>query len=247
MTACDAPVLHRLMAEGASTLSARTVMPSVSLPCHTSMIRGVDVARHGITTNTFMPLARPVPSLMDVARAAGLCVGSFYNWGELRDLAEPRSPDVAYGLRDVTSAESDLRVAQAAAEHVATWDFDFLFVYLGWTDMAGHNHGWMSRPYLHAVESADRCIGTVVEAVRARGRDPVVLVLADHGGHERAHGLDILEDMTIPWVLCGTGVKSGYRIRTPVMIYDTCPTLAHLMGEPLAKEWDGRVITEALV
>jgi len=247
MTACDAPVLHRLMAEGAATLSARTVMPSVSLPCHTSMLRGVDVPRHGITTNTFMPLARPVPSLMDAARAAGLRVGTFYNWGELRDLAEPRSPDVAYGLRDVTSSRSDEQIALAVEEHLATWEFDFLFVYFGWTDMAGHNHGWMSRPYLDAVENADRCIGTVVAAVKAQGRDPVVLVLADHGGHQRAHGLDIPEDMTIPWILCGPGVKRGHVIRSPVMIYDTCPTLASLLGVPRAKEWDGRVIDEALV
>src|SRR5689334_7284706 len=108
VTGCDAPVMRRMMAQGACTLSARSVMPSVTLPCHTSMHRGVDVTRHGITTNTFMPLARPVPSLMDVARAAGKRVGAFYNWGELRDLAEPRSPDVSYCLRDVFSPESDL-------------------------------------------------------------------------------------------------------------------------------------------
>ncbi len=30
------------------------------------------------------------------------------------------------------------------------------------------------------------------------------------------------------------------------MIYDTCPTLASLLGLPRAREWDGRIIEEAL-
>ncbi len=213
VTGCHTPVMHRMMAEGASTLSARSVMPSVTLPCHTSMLRGVDVTRHGITTNTFMPLARPVPSLMDAARAAGMRIGSFYNWGELRDLAEPWSADVTYGLRDVYSLESDLQIVRAVQRHLEEWTFDFLFVYLGWTDAAGHAHGWMSRPYLDAVENADRCVGSLVEALSARGRDPVVLIISDHGGHDRSHGTDIPEDMTIPWILSGTGVKRGHRIQ----------------------------------
>jgi predicted AlkP superfamily pyrophosphatase or phosphodiesterase len=247
VTGCNAPVMRRLMAEGACTLSARSVMPSVTLPCHTSMLRGVDVTRHGITTNTFMPLARSVPSLMDTARAAGKVIGSFYNWGELRDLAGPRAPDVDYGMRDSSSTESDMQIARAVERHLDEWTFDFLFVYFGWTDVAGHADGWMSRPYLDAVENADRCIGMVVEALKARGRDPVVLVMSDHGGHERSHGLDTPEDMTIPWILSGTGVKRGHRIQSQVMIYDTCPTLAALLGLPRAPEWDGRIIKEALV
>jgi hypothetical protein len=40
-------------------------MPSVTLPCHTSMFRGVTPERHGITTNTWTPQVRPVPSIID--------------------------------------------------------------------------------------------------------------------------------------------------------------------------------------
>ena len=62
------PTLDRLKREGAWTDRARTEMPSVTLPCHQSMLRGVPVARHGITSNQFQPLARPVPSLINVAQ-----------------------------------------------------------------------------------------------------------------------------------------------------------------------------------
>src|SRR5436305_618844 len=87
--ATDTPCIDRLAQEGASTWAARTVMPSSTLPCHTSMLRGVDTARHGITTNTFHPLVRPVPSLIEAASHQGRTVGFFYNWEPLRDLAAP--------------------------------------------------------------------------------------------------------------------------------------------------------------
>ena len=43
------PHVDCLISQGASTYTARTVMPSSTLPCHTSMFRGVTPQRHGIT------------------------------------------------------------------------------------------------------------------------------------------------------------------------------------------------------
>lgn len=47
------------MREGSYSLRARTVMPSVTLPCHMSLFHSVDPGRHGILTNTYVPQARP--------------------------------------------------------------------------------------------------------------------------------------------------------------------------------------------
>jgi predicted AlkP superfamily pyrophosphatase or phosphodiesterase len=241
----DTPRMARLIARGASTMAAQTVMPSVTLPCHTSMLRGVDTPRHGITTNVFQPLARPVPSLIDAAHAAGKRTGFFYNWGELRDLCAPGSLDVGYFCQDCHRPQGDWTVARAAAQHTSEAPFDFLFLYFGYTDECGHRNDWMSRPYLDAIANADRCLGHVLDAIEAGGREAVVLVLSDHGGHGRSHGTDGPEDMTIPWALSGPGIRSGHTLDTPVRIYDTCPTLAALLGVPPAREWEGRVIEEA--
>ena len=35
------------------TMSAKTVMPSMTLPCHTSLFHSVDPSRHGTTANTY--------------------------------------------------------------------------------------------------------------------------------------------------------------------------------------------------
>lgn len=239
------PHLDRLIEGGATCWTAHTVMPCITLPCHTSMLRGVEPARHGITCNRFSPIARPVPSVIDVAKIHGRRTGFFFNWGELRDLAEPGSFDVSYFVQEAHLPEGDTRVAEAAARHHLEQPFDFLFVYLGHTDERGHAEGWMSRPYLDAVEHADACVGKVVAALDEVGRPWTALIQSDHGGHDRNHGTELPEDMTIPWILSGSRAARGKTIEG-VRIFDTCPTLAHLLGVPAAREWEGRIVSEAL-
>jgi len=248
LRAATTPAVDRLIAGGATTRTARSVMPSVTLPCHQSMFRGVEVARHGITTNRFQPLARPVPSIMDAVHEAGGVTGSFYNWEPLRDLSEPGSLNVGYMVAACRLPEGDRWVAQQVIEHLPEWDFDFLFVYLGYPDEAGHRFGFMSEGYLDAIANADQCLGRVLDRMAALGRaaKTVVLVTSDHGGHERSHGTDCDEDMLVPWVLNGPGIRRGHEIRGEVRLFDTCPTMAHLLGLQPSAEWDGRVIEEAL-
>lgn len=241
----NTPNIDRLMSRGAYTMRARSVMPSVTLPCHTSMMRGVDVPRHGITTNIFTPLARPVPSLFDVAHDNGLLAGSFYNWGELRDLCNPWSLKVNYMVNDSHDANGDWNVALGVAEYIEKRPLDLIFVYLGCTDSAGHDYGWMSEPYIAAIGDADRCIGRVLEALTDRGHEVIAFVGTDHGGHDRHHGTEADEDMTIPWMVSGPGIPAG-EIASEVRIYDTAPTIASLLGLPLPREWDGRPIPEVV-
>lgn len=248
LQAVRTPVIDALVAGGAHAWNARSVMPSVTLPCHTSMLRGVDVPRHGITTNTFIPLARPVPSLLDVAAAQGKRCGFFYNWEPLRDLAAPGSLAVSLCYADAFAPAGDREVARLACEYISKLDLDVMFVYFGHPDEAGHAHGWMTQPYLDAIENADACLGEVIDALKNLGRweETVTLVLSDHGGHERTHGTDSPEDMTIPWILHGPGVKKGATVDAPVFLYDTPTTLARLLGLTPDRYWEGRAIEEAL-
>lgn len=243
----DTPTIDRLAAEGAACWAARTVMPSSTLPCHTSMLRGVDTARHGITSNHFQPLVRPVPSLIEAAKEQGRKTGFFYNWEELRDLAAPGKLDVSVMLSDCYSAAGDRLVAEEAVRWLERIDFDLTFVYFGWPDECAHRHAWMSPEYLAAIANADRCLGRVLGAFGELGRleETVTLVLSDHGGHDRTHGTDRDEDMLIPWMLHGPRVRRGHEIQEPVRIYDTCVTLAHVLGLEASGEWEGRVISSA--
>ena len=91
--ACGNDTFQMLMRAGASCFHAQTVMPSVTLPCHASLFFSVDPTRHGITDNTWHPMARPIESLADVVKKFGGKTAMFYNWEELRDLNRPGSLD----------------------------------------------------------------------------------------------------------------------------------------------------------
>ncbi|HEX7003702.1 MAG TPA: alkaline phosphatase family protein [Trueperaceae bacterium] len=242
ISAARADNLLSLMSRGAYTLGACSVMPSVSLPCHMSIFHSVPPQRHGIVQNTFTPMARPVPGLIDVLQEAGRKCCSFYSWEPLRDVSRPGrlavSSLIAYRRNP---EEADDLVVRAALPHLSSGDFDFAFLYLATMDEVGHDHGWMSERYLEQVAHADRLIGEVVESLPS---DTVVLVHSDHGGHGRTHGTDAAEDMNIPWIIAGPGIRRDHRIESSVSLLDTAPTIAAILGVEPAESWEGRAVDE---
>jgi predicted AlkP superfamily pyrophosphatase or phosphodiesterase len=241
----NTPNIDTLIERGAYTFNAQSVMPSSTLPCHTSMFRGVTPSRHGITTNTWMPMVRPVPSIVEVAHTAKRGTAFFYNWEQLRDLASPGSLDFSYYRHYSTGPAVDIEIAEVAATHITDAQPDFCFVYFGMVDIVGHQHGWMSPEYLAEIEASDRAVGIVLEGLKSANLLDryFILLQSDHGGHGKSHGTDMPEDLTIPWIAAGPNVKEMGEIDQPVRIFDTAPTLAHALSLPMAEEWEGQPIT----
>lgn len=237
------PHLRAFRARGAATMAARSVMPSITLPCHTSIFHSVPPQRHGVTTNDWMPMARPLPGLVEVAAAAGRSCAFFTNWEQLRDLSRPGGLRYSY-FRDGSEKDpaADEWVAEEAARVIGPQAIDFSFVYLGTVDQAGHNYGWMTDGYLAQLERVDASVGVLLAALPLA---TLVLAQADHGGHDRTHGTASPEDMTIPWMLAGPGVRPGFTIDAPVSLLDTAPTLAYALDLVAPAAWEGRVVSEA--
>ena len=61
--ACGNPFIHDMMARSFHTLDGQTVLPSVTLPCHMSLFHSTTPQRHGITSNIYLPMARPISGL----------------------------------------------------------------------------------------------------------------------------------------------------------------------------------------
>lgn len=244
------PEIDRIVSQGTHTWQAQTITPSITLPCHASMFTSVSPSRHGIVDNVWTPSSPLVPSLMDVIHQAGLSMASFYSWEPLRDLFGLGLMDIAYYRKLEDPIEGQVsKIGTEAATFISEQMPAFSFIYLEAPDKIGHIHGWMSEPYLQAVSKADSAIGLVLESLHASGRlkDTVCLVQADHGGHDQDHSAGLPEDMTIPWIISGPGIRCGYSIKRPVSIMDTAPTIAHLMGLPVPVEWNGRAVTEVLI
>jgi predicted AlkP superfamily pyrophosphatase or phosphodiesterase len=232
------PALDALIREGAWTLDATTVMPSITLPCIVSLFQGTTPDEHGVTTNLFSPASVQV-SLFEVITQAGLKTASFYNWEQLRDLAPPGTLRTSLYRKNSYDPEGtgDTELTQLALDVLRRDPVDFAFLYLGHTDVAGHAHGWMSTPYLRAIENADRCLATALDALPGWN----VVVTADHGGHDTGHGTESPDDMTIPIVLRrdNSATASG-PIDRPVSILDIAPTVTSWLGLTAPPSWQGR-------
>ncbi len=234
--------LIALMETGAYSLSARTIHPSSTLPSHTSMLTGMCPAGHGVTWNDYLPdrgYARGT-DLFDLAHAAGLQTVMVVGKEKLRQISEPASVDIFRYINDRDSVIMDELLADFP-DH-----FGLLFIHFPTADMMGHVYGWLSSQQLSVLFRADQALGRLLEALDARGlrQSTLIIVTADHGGHGTTHGTTLAEDMTIPWIIAGPGVRPG-RLTAPIVTMDTAATAAFALGLPLPPEWDGRPVTEA--
>jgi predicted AlkP superfamily pyrophosphatase or phosphodiesterase len=242
ITSQRCPTLTGLMARGAYSLHAQSVMPSMTLPCHMSIFHSVPPARHGVTTNTWSPMARPLPGLVEAAHAAGRTCSFYYNWEPLRNLSQPGHLIHSYFRDNDEAPGGDHVIAGEAMRSLPLDRPDFAFIYLSTTDITGHAFGWMSGRYLEQVGQVDQALGALLAVLPAETH---VLIQADHGGHDRSHGTDAPEDLTIPWIVAGPGLRAGHKLPVPVSLLDTAPTLARLLNVPPDAQWEGRAVAEA--
>ncbi|MBR2894660.1 MAG: alkaline phosphatase family protein, partial [Oscillospiraceae bacterium] len=225
------------MERSSYTMDAQTVFPSVTLPCHMSLMHSVDPQRHGTTTNTHTPQVRPIDGLFDVLHAWKKNCGFFYNWEQLRDLGRPGSLQKSYYVSGALYGydQANALVVENALDSLRNEALDFTFVYLGEVDEVGHKYGWMNAEYQEAVQRSWRDIHRLAAEA---GEDCTIIITADHGGHDRTHGTQQSEDMTIPVFLCGAEFVPGRKLEN-VSIKDLAPTICTLLGVPTASDWEG--------
>ena len=238
----DIPQVRDMIRDGASTLEAQTVFPSVTLPCHMSLFHSVDPDRHGTTNNVHTPQVRPVDGLCDVLWQAKKRNAFFYNWEELRDLSRPGHLAFSYyieGRRDGWEETTTL-LADTAIDYIRKYAPDFTFFYTGLPDETGHAKGWMGAEYLESLRYSWKEVERLTDSLP---EDYTVIVIADHGGHNRTHGTTMPEDMLIPVILRGGPFVPGSVLEN-VSIKDIAPTVAALLGAEAAPEWEGRILYE---
>ena len=226
--------VEKLKAKSVYTLEGQTVMPSVTLPCHMSLMHSVQPQRHGVTTNVYTPQVRPIPGLFDVLAANNISCRFFYNWEELRDISRPGALVEAY-YRKGGSMESDNALADLAIERIRQGQGEFIFLYMGYVDSAGHDFGWMSEEYLEGVRNSWKNISRVMEEL---SDEDTLIVTADHGGHDRIHGTEMEEDMRIPIFVKSPSIAQGKTERN-LTIMDVAPTITKVFQVLPNKDWEG--------
>lgn len=228
------PTLARLAREGLRAEVARTVVPSITLTSHVSMLSGVPPEVHGVTFNRYQPWSElPVPTVFTACAREGLRCGLFAGKRKFAHLAEAE-PGVERYVHGVDAAA----VLAAATRYLRERDPDLVVVHLAEVDLAGHRAGWGSPVQKAALIGLDTLLGGFAASLcRHATRRVALLLTSDHGGHGTNHGTARPEDRRIPWVLWGDGIEPA---RIPeASTLDTAPTLAALLGLPSSPAWVG--------
>jgi predicted AlkP superfamily pyrophosphatase or phosphodiesterase len=242
------PNLDRLMTNGAYSMSAQSVLPSVTIACHTSLFYSASPEQHGVSSVGDRSRIQ-WNGLIEQIKLVGKQSVIFYNWDPLREISRPLSISASFmaNIADVYvdgAFIGDHFIVEHACREIPKNVYDFAFVYFATIDECGHKFGWMSDEYLRQIEIVDGYIGDVLEVTPD---DTTILVQSDHGGHDHGHGLDIPEDMNIPWIISGPNIKRNYAIQSTITLLDTAPTLARIMDIDPVSDWAGQCIDEVFV
>lgn len=259
------PVLKKLVKEGACTWAAQTTKPSLTLPAHTSMLTGVSMEKHGVTWNSWVPtngIVR-VPTVFTAAKQAGLSTAMFVGKEKFRHFLQPNTVDEFYYDRSnavvwmksdsgdrVVKKEGNIfakMVATNAAAYIVKHKPNLCFIHFTDTDTIGHEFGWGSPEQIKAFADTDVALGIIQKAIQKAGiaRRSVIIISADHGGHGKGHSKGTPEDMAIPWIAWGQGVKKRFTITDPVNTCDTAATTLWLLGVPPVAAMEGAPVTSA--
>ncbi|MCD8535774.1 MAG: alkaline phosphatase family protein [Verrucomicrobia bacterium] len=231
-----------LIRQGSYTMQAKTVFPSLTLPSHMSLFHSIPPIEHLVTDDFSIPSSSLRASLFDVLGRQGKKCGSFYSVESLRYLSRPGSLAFSYYRnKDHFDGDADIDLVSKSLSWICNEQPDFVFLHLSQADEAGHQFGWMSPNYLQRIENIDRAIGLILEKLPSGS---TLALLGSHGGHGFEHGTKLPEDITVPWIIVGPGIRSSYQISRQVTVMDTAPTLARLMGIEKHREWQGQTVTE---
>ena len=236
---CGNEHLDEILNKSSYTFNAKTVYPSITLPCHLSMFHSIPPERHGTLSNTYVVPVRPVNGLFEQLKMAGKKSAMYYGWEPLRNIGKPGSLIASEYINAYSFEHTDGMLTDRALNYIKLAKPDFVFLYMVETDeKGGHDSGWMSETYLDYINHA---INNVKRVIDETSEEYTIIVTADHGGHDRIHGTDMPEDMTIPMFFCGDKFEKNKKLNE-VSILDIAPTIAEIMSLDVPREWEGKSI-----
>lgn len=250
----DMPNLKKLMQNGAWSLKARSVLPSSSAVNWASMVMGAGPTLHGYTEwNSAVPeipsaytnrfgLFPTVFSLLKEQKPSAVSA-LIYNWEGIGPLVEKEATTIRV---HIDKAKTDF-YADTAATIIKEQKPALTFVHFDEPDHVGHSIGHRTQAYYDELKNVDARIGKIVRAVEEAGimDQTVIIVTADHGGKDKGHGGKSLDEVEIPWVAYGKGIKQNHEIKDVIITFDTAATIAKLLGLKMPQAWRGIPVADA--
>jgi predicted AlkP superfamily pyrophosphatase or phosphodiesterase len=249
----DMPNLKKLAENGVWSVKARTVLPSSSAVNWASILMGAGSTLHGYTEwGSQVPEIPSVvisqygkfPSIYTLLREQmpQSKTAVIYSWGGIEHLLEKNIIDFVIPAKSNEDLTVDSTVAIIKREKP-----DFTFIHFDEPDHTGHAVGHDTPEYYAMLSKVDERIGRIVQAVKDAGieKETVIMVVSDHGGIDKGHGKKSLQEIEVPLVISGPGIRKGYGLKSVIINYDYAPTIARMFGLAIPQAWRGQVIEEA--
>jgi hypothetical protein len=242
------PNVFNLAQRGTASWTAQTIEPSATIPGHAAMVTGYGPLKNGIDRfeyNVLMQRAPyiQVPTIFERATQSGKKVAVIFGKKKLDYLLRPDAQEIEHAFATKNDAELG-----SVAREVMQSGFDLMLVHFIDVDHAGETHEWMSQEYLEAAKGTDQVIQSLLDQLQVQNllESTLIIITADHGGHDVGHTQGKPEDLTIPWVIAGPGIKPSLVLTDPVIYgMDTAATAMWALGLELPADLDGRPILEA--
>ena len=250
------PNINQLIKTGATSMHARGVLSTSSSQNWASMIMGAGPEQHGVLTNSWnldhfdvSPTVKDeegyFPSIFHVLKKAygkEIKIGVFHHWKGFGRLYNHKDAD-----QNLHGATADTTIMYAI-EYLEEKP-DFIFVHLDELDHVGHAIGHGTKAFYEELENVDRQIGLMVEATKKLGifEETVFIITADHGGIGKGHGGSSMDELEIPWIISGPGIRENVYLRDPIDTYNTASTVAFLFGVEQPYAWIGRPVKSAFI
>jgi arylsulfatase A-like enzyme len=250
--AFDLSNIRDMAANGASTMSARTVSPSCTWPAITSLLSGVPPETHGILRDSpRVPRPKtPILTLPALLSQSDLPSAVFMRGLPALYRVTARRIAKRLGFAKASFAGTTAQeVIVSASETLRTQERGLIVIHWADADQAGESHGWMTKEYADACRRLDHGVGLLMKLISFTS-DPhtLVIALADHGGggvtvndHSEEHPLN----WTIPLVLGGASVQRTTLERAHLL--DVPATAAWALGVAPPDTYVGRPLMEAIV
>ncbi len=248
------PIMDSMAAEGSLTTLAHTVLPTVSSPNWASIIMGAGPEQHGTLGNeweandhTMAPVVHDregrFPTIFSIIheQLPEAEIGAVYQWEGFGRLFQKKAVNYDRNFPTPEATAADF------ADYIRRKKPVFAFMHLDHVDGAGHDSGHGTEAYYRAITRADSLIGLVWRAVKKAGLadETLIMITADHGGVGYGHGGHSPEELYVPFLSWGKGVKKGYTVRQQVYPYDVAATAAYALGIVPPYVWIGRPVKAA--
>jgi len=248
------PNLSKLRAEGLYAVGRNSYPTSSGINWGTVMF-GTVVEVHGYRNWNSKKPDVPAPQIVLTDKGIPACIFheikkqdpsaytvSLYNWDGIGFVHATNEVDYVKYFPTGSLEQRDDTVIDEGLAQLRVHKPKLSFLYQHLPDCYGHKCGWGSPEFTNACIHVDQNVGKLVKGLEDMGlRDSTAIILvADHGGLGKKHGMDNIDCFEVPFLVNGPAVNAGFRLREPVLLADAAPTIADLLGLSVPEIWRGR-------